>query len=108
MTISQELAVIVAQQKRVVAEVANDLLSELIHTTPVALKNGGTLKGGWDIKKTTDGWRLSNNIGYAEVIFNGRRLVAGKWYGSEQLPGGLPPILAKFNIILQSELNKIK
>ena len=105
MTISQELNSIYDKQMRVVGIVANDLLSELIHVSPV---DTGTLKGSWDIQRITNGYRLSSNLEYADVIFDGRRLVAGKWYGSEQLPAGLSPILAKYNIILEQELDKVR
>ena len=44
----------------------------------------------------------------ARIGFDGRRLVAGKWYGSEQLPAGLSPILAKYNIILERELDEVR
>jgi hypothetical protein len=108
MTISQELNSIYDEQMRVVGIVANDMLSELIHVTPVALVNGGSLKGAWDIQTITNGYRLSNNLEYADVIFDGRRLVAGKWYGSEQLPAGLDPILAKYNLILERELDGVR
>ena len=105
MTPSQELDKIVAQQKRVVAKVANDLLSELIKITPV---DTGALKGAWSIKKTSDGWQLSNNMNYASILFDGRRIVSGKEYGSLQLPAGIDPVIAKYNIIMQQELKKIR
>lgn len=105
MTISEELNNIYKRQMSVVGIVANDLLSEFITVTPV---DTGSLKGAWDIKKIKDGWRIGNNLEYASVIFDGRRLVAGKWYGSKKLPNGLDPILAKYNLLLESELKKIK
>ena len=102
---STELALIYQKQMRVVDDVANDLFSELIHVTPV---DKGTLKGAWDIKKTDDGYRLSNNMEYASVIFDGRRLVAGKWYGSEQLVEGISGILMKYNKILEIKLKNVR
>ena len=105
MTLSEELAYLMREQKRVVDEVASSLFSELISITPV---DTGTLKGGWDIEETSNGWTLSNILIYASVIFDSRRQVGGQWYGSESLPDGLTPTLKKYNIILQDKLNKIK
>ena len=106
MTISQELEDIYRRQLSVVGIVANDLFSELIHVTPVDI---GSLKNAWDIKKNSDeSWTLSNNLEYASIIFDGRRFVAGKAYGSLQLPDGLDPILARYNIILQTMLNQVR
>ena len=104
-SISEELDIIVRKKNKVVSKVAQSLLSELIHVTPV---DTGALKGAWYIEKTPDGWRLSNNMNYASILFDGRRIVSGKEQGSLQLPGGINPVLAKYNIIMQQELNKIR
>ena len=85
--------------------VASDLMSELVSVTPV---DTGQLKGAWDLQKTSEGWRISNNMQYASILFDGRRIVSGKEYGSKQLPQGIQPVLEKYNIIMQRELNKIK
>ena len=47
-------------------------------------------------------------MNYASILFDGRRIVSGKAHGSLQLPAGIDPVIAKYNIIMQSELNKIK
>lgn len=112
---SQELELIVKKQAVTVARVAKDLFSELISVTPVAQKNGGSLKGAWDIKKTSSGWRISNNLLYASVIFEGRRFVYspsypnGRYEGSKQLKvsNNIYVILKKYDRIMQRELNKI-
>ena len=44
---------------------------------------------------------------YATILFNGRRLVGGKYEGSEQWPEGGLVMLAKFNIELTAALNRI-
>jgi hypothetical protein len=105
MTPLEELNYLMREQKRVVEEVASDLLSELIGITP---EKTGQLKGGWDLEETSNGWILSNNLIYASVIFDGRRNVGGQWYGSESLADGLTPTLKKYNIILQDKLDRIK
>ena len=88
-----------------VNEVAVDLYNELVRVTPV---DTGQLRTSWTFEKTALGYLLSNNMQYASIIFEGRRIVAGKTYGSKQLPAGLDPILMKYNIILTNKLNKIK
>jgi len=105
MSFSAALDELVRKQKRVVDEIASDLFSELESVTPVDI---GILKGAWDLEETLSGWRISNNMTYAEVIFDGRRQVGGQWYGSESLPDGLTPILKKYNILLQQRLDNIK
>jgi len=82
-----------------------DLYNELVKNTP---RDTGQLATSWSFNKLGDGWIISNDKEYASIIFEGRRLVAGKMYGSEQLPAGIDPILLKYNIILTNELNKIR
>jgi len=105
MTPVEALKSLEAQSDLAVAVVASDLFSELIKVSPVDV---GTLKGAWSLEKTKDGWRISNNMGYSSIIFDGRRKVGGQWYGSEQLPKGIDPILSKYNRVLENLLDRIK
>ena len=105
MAISDDLNNLFDRQMEIVDRIATDMLSEIIKKTP---KREGTLRKAWQMEKITGGWRLSNNMEYADVIFDGRRLVAGKWYGSEQMPEGIDPILNKYNIMLEVEINRLK
>ena len=93
------------QYKQVLDRVVADMFNEFTRITPVET---GQLKTSWDLTPQGEGWRLSNNMEYASVIFEGRRLVAGKMYGSIQLPAGLDPVIAKYNKILEREFERIK
>jgi len=110
-TISQELNQIYTKQMQVLDKVVSSLFSELQKRTPV---DKGSLKGAWDKQETDSGWTISNNMTYASVIFDGRKFVYspsfpnGRWEGSEKLPEGIDPIIARFNIILQNELKKVR
>ena len=102
---SEALAKMQQDIKIVIAEVVQGLLAELTANTPV---DTAQLKGAWNISKKDDySWVLSNNMEYASIIFEGRRLVAGKYYGSLQLVDGIDPILEKWNDILQNRLDKL-
>jgi len=104
---STELALIYQKQIRIVEDVANDLYSELSSdaVTPI---DTGALREAWNMERTGDTWHISNNMEYASIIFDGRRLVAGQWYGSEWLPGGIDPILMKYNKILEIKLKNVR
>lgn len=128
MTPSQAVDELERQYKQVLDRVVADMFNEFSRITPVgnpstwkinegragkklykpAGYSGGQLKTSWDLTPQGEGWRLSNNMEYASVIFAGRRLVAGKMYGSEQLPAGLDPVLAKYNRILEREFERIR
>ena len=104
-TISQELNEIYQKQLKVVDVVVNDLFSEIVSSTPV---DTGALKGAWNLKDNGDNsWTISNNMEYASIIFDGYRIVAGKAYGSKQLPAGINPVLSKYNTILKEMLKEI-
>ncbi len=102
--INKEIDKVVSEIDEVVDRVAQDLLSELITVTPVQT---GALKGAWYIEESNDGWIISNNMEYASIIFDGRRIVGGREYGSKKLPAGISPILKKYDLIMQQELAKI-
>ena len=93
------------QAEFIIAEMATNLLAELIQKTPV---DKGTLKASWNMEKVGDGWLLSNNMNYASFIFNGRRLVMGKQLGSLQMPDGVYPLIQKFNNELQKRLDNLR
>ena len=93
------------QYEQTLARVVADMFNEFTRITPVKT---GQLKTSWDLTQQGEGWLLSNNLEYASVIFEGRRLVAGKMYGSTHLPAGLDPIIAKYNKILEREFERIK
>lgn len=102
MTLSGELKLLVDKKDRIIAEMATNLLSELIKRTPV---DTGTLKASWEMTKINDGWLLTNNMNYASFIFNGVRVVQGKKIGSNQLPDGVFPIIQRYNAELQKRLD---
>lgn len=126
MTLLEEFNELKAKKDFIVAKIANDLFSELVNDTPVGnpsswkINEGrtklyipkdyrsGQLKGSWAIKKTLDGWELSNNMLYASIIFAGRdEDEFGIWRGSKQLPDGIEPTIEKYNILLEQELRKL-
>lgn len=103
--LTKELNDIYEKQQRVLADVVADLFAELQRRTPV---DTGELKIAWELTRTNDGWLISNNMEYASIIFDGRKLDdSGVMRGSEQLPDGIIPILDKYNRILEIKLRKI-
>lgn len=105
MSLLSEFEEIEKKKDDIVLSVAIELRAELVKSTPV---DSGNLKASWTpIKKTNDGYIFSNTAIYATIIFDGRRTVRGKTYGSEQLPEGIAPLLEKYNGILQRKLKEI-
>ncbi len=103
---------IIKKQDDVVYEVATNLLSTM--RTP-ALRGGGSpvdtgnLRASWTkLEKIKDGYQFTNTATYADILASGRRKVNGRWYGSEQMPDGIAPIIEKHNSILQKRLKGIK
>jgi len=45
-------------------------------------------------KLSSTHWRIENDTDYASVLFRGRRMVNGRWYGSEKWAGGIDPMIA--------------
>ena len=93
-------------QMQILTTIVAELFDELIQNTPV---DTGQLRTSWDMIKVNEThWTITNNMEYASIIFDGRRLVAGKMHGSNQLPDGIDPILAKYNQLLEERLNNIR
>ncbi len=102
---SEELDQIYKKQLRVTGQEVVNLFGEFIKKSPV---DTGSFRGAWDIKQNDDlSWVITNDVGYATILFDGRQLVAGKWYGSEQWPDGGQIMIEKFNRTLQSRLDRI-
>lgn len=99
MSLKDNFENMISQKDKIIVEMVANLFRELTQRTPV---DTGTLKSAWQIDKVGDGWILSNNMQYADTIFNGRRFAVDKMIGSKQLPDGVYPILQQFN----NELNK--
>ncbi len=103
---------IIKKQDNVVYEVATNLLSTM--RTPAERGGGspvdlGHFRSSWTkLKKIKDGYQFTNTATYADILATGRRKVNGKWYGSEQLPDGIAPIIEKHDVILQRNLKGIK
>ena len=118
MTPKQELDLILKKQEIVTATIATDLLGELVSASPVGQpslwKNpdsapsgytGGQLRRNWTIAKTGNVWEINNNAQYAERRVS--PLSPDGYYGSQQFPAGVQPIIDKADRKLQSDLNKI-
>lgn len=105
MSLSSEFNQMIDKSDVIIAEMAANLLAELIKRTPV---DSGQLKASWDIIKVNSGFLLNNNMNYASFIFNGRRLVMGKMLGSAQMPDGVYPLIQNFNNELNKRLKELK
>ena len=105
MSLQSDFTNMITQSDVVIAEVAANLLAELIKRTPV---DTGELKATWDMRPILDGWLLTNNMNYASFIFNGIRVVDGKTLGSLQMPDGVYPIIQKYNLEVQRRLDLLK
>lgn len=129
MSLLSEFKQIENEADRILLSVAIELRAELIEVTPTGdpskwavnigrskgdyIKpkgySGGNLKSSWQpLKKTANGYVLSNTALYADIILEGYRIVNGKAIGSKQLIAGIDPILEKHNNILQEKLKGIK
>jgi len=106
---SEELALIYDKQLRTVAKEVINLFNKFIKVSPVALVDGGSFRAAWDIEQNHDtSWTISNDMEYATILFDGRRFVAGKWFGSEQWDEGGKAMLKRFNRILERKLKRVK
>jgi len=113
---SQELALIYEKQLRTVSEEVINLFRRFIKVSPVATVEtsgytGGSFKAAWEIKQNHDtSWTISNDMEYATILFDGRRFVVDRWFGSEQWlkKDNGQVMLEKFNRVLEKKLNKIK
>lgn len=105
MTPSEAVEEIKRKKERIINEAVRDIFSELVKVSPV---DTGTFRSTWDLQKTSNGWRISNNMEYASILWDGRRFAAGKTLGSIQWPDGGAPILAKYNERIENEFKRIK
>lgn len=106
MSLLKEFDEIIDKKDKVLLAVAIELRSALVKATPV---DTSFLKSSWQpVRKTDDGYVISNTALYADIVLAGRRIVQGKTYGSNQLPEGIQPIIQKYNEILQEKLKEIK
>ena len=59
----------------------------------------GRSKAAWQLpvqsNRGTGEWTIANNVNYSAVLWIGRHYVNGKAFGSDQMPLGGFPILAK-------------
>ena len=122
MDLSDALDHLERMQEVVLAETVADLYSELVTVTPVGDASqwntkyppkgyiGGSLRAAWKLTRLANNrWKLSNNMEYASIIFDGRKPGSGGWLqGSKQLPAGVDPILLKYNLLLTQRLNRLK
>lgn len=103
---SKELMELYQKQIRTVAEEVANLFARFIKSSPV---DTGAFRAAWDLRQSgPTSWVISNDMEYAEILFDGRRFVAGKWLGSDQWPEGGEVMLKRFNKIVERRLNKIR
>ncbi len=106
MTPSEELMALYQKQIQTVAEEVANLFARFIKTSPV---DTGAFRAAWNFRQEgPTRWIIENDMEYAEILFDGRRFVSGKWFGSDQWPEGGDVMLKRFNRIVQRRLNKIR
>ena len=99
---SEELEQIYKEQMKIVDTLVVQFFSDLQKSSPVAT---GAFRQAWDIDKVKDAeWKISNNMEYATILFDGRRMVGGRYFGSEQWAEGGYPMLEKLNRELERRL----
>lgn len=101
MSLLDEYNSVIESKERIFNAIVTDLFAELIQVTPV---DTGNLKGAWTLNKTPSGYIISNSAEYADIVLDGYKIINGKSYGSKQLPQGISPIIAKYNIRLEEQL----
>jgi len=102
------LSDIMKQSGRVISEESMSLFANLKMASPVKT---GMFKKSWVLqKKSIDGmkWRISNPLEYASILYDGRRVVNGRAYGSEQWLFGGSPMLERTNIAINAKLKRIR
>lgn len=91
------------------AELAKEVTifySELVVASPV---DTGTFKSAWSLSRdSTWEWSIHNPMGYASILWDGRREVGNRTLGSEQWPQGGDPMLLASNRRLQNRLAGLK
>jgi len=103
---SEELVELYEKQIQIVAEEVANLFTRFLKSSPV---DTGAFRAAWDLEqKSPTSWVISNDMEYAEILFDGRRLVAGKWFGSDQWPDGGHVMLERFNKIIARKLDRIR
>jgi hypothetical protein len=75
--------------KSEVKRLANSLFTEIVRTTPVAPKNGGTARSGWRKKVQDRDFEISNNVPYVPILDKGRHMTPRGMRGSKQAPKGI-------------------
>lgn len=105
MSLLKEFDKIIDKKDKILLAVAIELRSALVKATPV---DTSFLKSSWQpVRKTDDGYIISNTALYADIVLTGYRIVNGKQWGSRKLSSGIAPIIAQYNEILQQKLSEI-
>ena len=104
MTATQELEQILKQKEKILDKLVINFFADLQTQAPV---DTGNFKNSWIIERFGDRWEIRNNSDYASILWNGRRFVAGRWFGSEQWQEGGEPMLERLNRDIQRELDRI-
>jgi len=103
---SEELKLLKDKTDRIIAEQVLNLYREFIKVSPV---DTGAFRSAWTFDQISDNeWIISNGMQYASILYDGRRLVAGKWFGSEQWRDGGDPMLKEFNQKLERMLKDVR
>lgn len=106
MTPSEELAKLYHAQIQLIAEEVANLFTKLLKSSPV---DTGAFRASWEIERTSEtSWVITNDVEYAEILWDGVRMVAGKKYGSDQWPDGGDIMLERFNRMITRKLDKLR
>jgi hypothetical protein len=100
-----ELDAILRKRDGIAKAEAIEMHSDVVQATPV---DTGHLKGSWEWVTGRYKYITQTNVEYAPTIDGGRRMVDGKWQGSEQLPHGWQPIIKRHRENIKKLLRRIK
>jgi hypothetical protein len=125
MTPSEELAALERKMDAIITKRVTDFFADLQEIAPVGdpslwLINqgkekitkpigyiGGDFRKDWTIDREGDDWVIRNGMEYASVLWDGRRMVAGRWFGSTQWPEGGDVMLERLNHDIQKDLDAL-
>lgn len=106
MTLSAELDKINAEIEQAISLLVIKFFADLQRQAPV---DTGTFRSAWKIKRTNRlEWEITNNMMYASILWDGRRMIGKSFKGSEQWPGGGEPMLLALNREIKLATDKIK
>ena len=106
---SDALETLMKQSERVVAEESYALYADFKLASPV---DTGMFKQSWVLSKKSGqsglAWTIFNPLEYASILYDGRRKVGGRKYGSDQWPNGGEPMVQNTDITITQRIKRLK